>query len=109
VAHGIIVNGLPIMSGDYGMGDWGAYSGQLDQYYMHCVIGGHGSFIVPAHGFQEFVAAMRRKLVLEISDLDAGPGIMKVAAPLRPVTPSAQDCGGGGGPLRGRFRGFGRF
>jgi hypothetical protein len=109
VAHGIIVNGLPIMSGDYGTGDWGAYPGQLDQYYMHCVIGGHGSFIVPAHGFQEFVAAMRRKLVLEISDLGNAPGVIKTAAQPRPLTPSAQDCGGGGDPLRGRFRGFGRF
>jgi hypothetical protein len=113
VARGIVINGLPIMSGDYGTGDWGAYPGQLDQYYMHCVIGGQGSFIVPARGFQEFIAAMRRKLVLEISDSGTAAGIVKAAAQLpqpgnsvRTAKPPAQDCGSGFG--RG-FRGFGRF
>jgi len=118
VARGIVVNGLPIMSGDYGTGDWGAYPGQLDKYYLHCVIGGQGSFIVPAKGFQEFVTAMRRKLVLEISDdAPVSTGIVKAAAegpvarnPLRPAQPPAQDCGGGGDSFRGGFRGgFGRF
>ena len=112
VAHGIIVNGLPIMSGDYGTGDWGAYPGQLDQYYMHCVIGGQGSFIVPARGFQEFVVAMRRKLVLEISNSGAAPRVINAAAPgtnpLRAAKPPAQDCGYGDS-FGGRFRGFGRF
>jgi len=115
VAHGIVINGLPIMSGDYGTGDWGAYPGQLDQYFMHCVIGGQGSFIVPARGFQEFVAAMRRKLVLEISDARETPYVIKTAVQNpgpRAIGPGgnasrpAQDCGSGMG---GRFRGFGRF
>lgn len=114
VARGIIINGLPIMSGDYGTGDWGAYPGQLDQYYMHCIIGGQGSFIVPARGFQEFIAAMRRKLVLEISDSGQRPEIVKTAAqggnPLRAQKPPAQDCGGGEDIFRGGFRrGFGQF
>ena len=117
VAHGIVINGLPIMSGDYGTGDWGAYPGQLDQYYMHCVIGGQGSFIVPARGFQEFIAAVRRKLVLEISDSGVAPRIINAAAPaqnggrdpLRAAKPPAQDCGGGGDSFRGGFRGLGRF
>lgn len=114
VGRGIIINGLPIMSGDYGTGDWGAYPGQLDQYYMHCIIGGQGSFIVPAKGFQEFVLAMRRKLVLEISDSGASPKLVKAAAqganPLRAQKPAAQDCGGGEDIFRGGFRrGFGQF
>lgn len=114
VGRGIIINGLPIMSGDYGTGDWGAYPGQLDQYYMHCIIGGQGSFIVPAKGFQEFVLAMRRKLVLEISDSGGSPKLVKAAAqganPLRAQKPAAQDCGGGEDIFRGGFRrGFGRF
>jgi len=108
VGRGIIINGLPIMSGDYGTGDWGAYPGQLDQYYMHCIIGGQGSFIVPARGFQEFVTAMRRKLVLEISDSGVRPELVKVAAqagnPLRAQKPPAQDCGGGEDIFRGGFR-----
>jgi hypothetical protein len=110
--RGIIVNGLPIMSGDYGTGDWGAYPGQLDQYYMHCVIGGPGSFIVPARGFEGFVLAMRRKLVLEISDAGATAHLLRAAAQTpqpnaAPPDRAAQDCGTGG---FGRgFRGFGRF
>lgn len=114
VGRGIVINGLPIMSGDYGTGDWGAYPGQLDQYYMHCIIGGQGSFIVPARGFQEFVAAMRRKLVLEISDSGLRPKLVKAAAqgsnPLRAQKPAARDCGGGDDIFRGGFRrGFGQF
>ena len=114
VARGIVINGLPIMSGDYGNGDWGAYPGQLDQYYMHCVIGGQGSFIVPAKGFQEFVAAMRRKLILEISDAREHPQFVRAAATgsapqIRNAKPPAQDCGSGVDRFRGGFRGFGRF
>ena len=119
VARGIVVNGLPIVTDEYGTGEWGAYYGELDKYYLHCVIGGQGSFIVPAKGFQEFVAAMRRKLVLEISDAaPSSGGFVKVQAraqgpqapnPLRPAKPAAQDCGGNGGNGFGRFRGFGGF
>jgi len=115
VARGIVINGLPIVTDEYGTGEWGAYYGALDQYYLHCVIGGQGSFIQPAKGFQEFAAAMRHKLVLEISDAGAPGGIVKVAAqapqarpqganPLRPAKPPAQDCSGGNGR-----NGFGRF
>ena len=119
VARGIVINGLPIISGDYGTGDWGAYPGEIDKYYMHCVIGGQGSFMVPAKGFQEFITAMRRKLVLEISDAgSASAVIVKVAAqgqgplartPLRPAIPPAKDCGGGGDSFGGGRRGFGGF
>ena len=123
VARGIVINGLPIVTDEYGTGDWGDYYGALDQYYRHCVIGGQGSFIQPAKGFQEFAAAMRHKLVLEISDAAAPGGIVKVATrdqgpaarpdarnPLRPAKPPAQDCSDGNGRNGfGRFRGFGGF
>jgi hypothetical protein len=119
VKEGITINGLPIVTDEYGGGDWGAYPGQLDQYYQHCIIGGRGAFILPAKGFEEFVAAMRRKLVLEISD--ARPvqgGIIKVAAqtgagenPLKGAAPSSgKDCSSQPGydVFRGG-RGFGGF
>jgi hypothetical protein len=67
LARGITVNGLPIITGDYGTGDWGGYYGQLDKYYEAYVIGGTGAFSLPAHGFADFATAIKRKLILEIS------------------------------------------
>lgn len=67
VARGITINGLPIITGDYGTGDWGDYYLQLDKYYDAYVIGGAGAFSLPAYGFEEFATAIRRKLILEIS------------------------------------------
>jgi hypothetical protein len=123
VARGFVINGLPIVTDEYGTGEWGAYYGELDKYYMNCVIGGRAAFALPAKGFQEFAVAIRRKLVLEISEaLPKTPAIrapiVKVAAAI-PSSPSdnplrrapganqpssTQSCGGGG-----RLRGFGRF
>jgi hypothetical protein len=67
IARGITINGLPILTGEYGGGDWGAYYGEIDKYYAGCVIGGRRSFALPARGFEDFASAIRRKLVLEIS------------------------------------------
>ena len=68
VARGIIINGLPIMlksttrSGFFNVAE-------LDLYYMDCVIGGAGSFVIPIRDRSEFITATRKKLLLEISDL----------------------------------------
>ena len=123
-ARGITINGLPIVTDEYGGGEWGIYYGQLDKYYANCVIGGPQSFALPAKGFQDFATAIRRKLILELSDAAParrlGSGVIKVAAvpppapqgprPLRPDAVSREqariNCGGGG-PNRGF--GFGRF
>jgi hypothetical protein len=67
LARGITINGLPIITDDYGIGNWGAYYGQLDKYYEAYVIGGPGAFSLPARGFEDFADAIRRKLILEIS------------------------------------------
>jgi hypothetical protein len=67
VKRGITINGLPIITGDYGTGDWGGYYRQLDKYYESYVIGGTGAFSLPAHGFADFATAIKRKLILEIS------------------------------------------
>ena len=40
----------------------------LDKYYESCVIGGPGSFVVPVTDWDQFPAAVRRKLVLEMAD-----------------------------------------
>jgi hypothetical protein len=66
-ARGITINGLPIITDDYGTGNWGLYYGQLDKYYDAYVIGGPGAFSLPARGFEDFASAIRRKLILEIS------------------------------------------
>jgi hypothetical protein len=62
IAQGIIVNGLPVMDDNAN-----GYYPDLDKYYAACVAGGRGSFVVVVHSFKDFGAAMRRKLILEIS------------------------------------------
>lgn len=90
VARGITINGLPIITGEYGVGDWGKYYLEIDQYYLNCVIGGQGSFSLPSKGFQDFANAVRRKLVMEIS-ADIPPaklGIIKIAGAPRTAAPN---------------------
>ena len=60
VRAGVVINGLPIVSIEY----------DLDKYYMDNVIGGPGSFIVPADSYENFAQAVRRKLILEIASND---------------------------------------
>ena len=69
VADGIVINGLPIVlhtavTTSFDISD-------LDQYYGNCVIGGAGAFMVPVRELKEFASAIRRKLLLEISGVDA--------------------------------------
>lgn len=65
VDAGIIINGLPLMTSD-GFGG-GFNIDDLDEYYINCVIGGPGSFSIPVTEWQEFPAAVRRKLILELA------------------------------------------
>lgn len=72
VAQGVVINGLPIVN------DRPGPSGRpqqpnLDLYYEECVIGGPGAFIVVANSFGEFAEAVRRKLIIEISDAAPRP------------------------------------
>ena len=113
-ARRITINGLPVIStGEYGDGDWGLYYGQLENYYLNCVIGGPRAFAIPAKGFQEFAEAVRRKLVLEISDTDLAPSpTIKIAtAPSRPqpLTPLRPPPGGNNPEACGRRYPFGNF
>ena len=59
LAAGIVINGLPIL--DEGPDD------PLLQEYQERIIGGPGAFAIPALGRQDFVTALRRKLILEIA------------------------------------------
>lgn len=58
-ASGVTVNGLPILEGDEGP--------TLEAWYHDNVMGGPGSFILPAHGFGDFGRAIRQKFMIEIS------------------------------------------
>ncbi|SEQ99790.1 Protein of unknown function [Faunimonas pinastri] len=67
VAGGIAINGLPIML-QRAYVDFFSIP-NLDAYYRDCVIGGDAAFILKIEHKEEFVDAIRRKLVLEISGL----------------------------------------
>lgn len=73
--HGIVVNGLPIMNdrpNPFGF----PTETDLDRYYEGCVIGGPRSFIVVARSFADFDDAVRKKILLEITD--AAPDVPAV-------------------------------
>jgi hypothetical protein len=68
VAEGITINGLPIqLHGAVSAWD----SADLDGYYMDCVIGGPGSFMIPLDRADQFPS------------LDAGTALEKMAAAKR--------------------------
>jgi hypothetical protein len=85
LARGITINGLPIINdrpNPYGRPP----DKHLDKYYKSHVIGGKGSFIVVADGFEAFAEAVRAKLMREIAGR-SGPTvtIARVRRPGRPV------------------------
>ena len=71
LARGIVINGLPLMTMDGFSFRWGIED--LDAYYLNCVIGGPGAFMIPVYDWSEFAEAVRRKLVLEIAGLPVAP------------------------------------
>jgi hypothetical protein len=56
VSHGVTVNGLVILHEEP----------QVDAYYLKCVVGGPGAFVLRIQNFQDFTQAMRLKLTMEI-------------------------------------------
>ncbi|HXJ01189.1 MAG TPA: DUF1194 domain-containing protein [Micropepsaceae bacterium] len=80
IGQGIIVNGLPVMDDNAN----GYYPG-LDKYYAACVAGGRGSFVVVVHSFKDFGAAMRHKLILEVSGIDPATKFAKTVPPKNPL------------------------
>ena len=65
IEKGITINGLPIMLKDAGYFD----IAELDRYYQDCVIGGAGSFMVPVRSREQFVEAVKTKIIMEIAAL----------------------------------------
>lgn len=78
VANGVTVNGLPINSDDAPAGgvqgpapdaNGSAPASSIEQWYREHVMGGLGSFVLPANGYADFGRAIRQKFVIEISGL----------------------------------------
>ena len=86
LAQGIIINGLPLMTREGKGSTWDLKD--LDQYYLHCVIGGPGSFVVPVYEWDFFPQAVRRKLVLEL----AMPALEYLAPRIIPAQTPGYDC-----------------
>ncbi|RWX81739.1 DUF1194 domain-containing protein [Neorhizobium lilium] len=74
VEAGITINGLAIMLRPSGT------PGGLDTYYGDCVTGGPGSFVLPVHEIEDFATAVRRKLLMEISDLTPPAKVQRIAS-----------------------------
>lgn len=86
---GVTINGLPILvpgendvvgvgafrKPGFGLRELPGTSDQaattLDRWYRDHVIGGPGSFLLVAQGYEDFARALRRKLVTEISSAAA--------------------------------------
>jgi hypothetical protein len=75
LAAGITINGLPIL--DEGEGD------PLAEIYRDQLIGGPGAFVIATDRTEGFVAAVRRKLVLEIAGAVPKEGEGMVMQPRR--------------------------
>ncbi|MEO0761229.1 MAG: DUF1194 domain-containing protein [Pseudomonadota bacterium] len=77
-ARGITINGLPLMTRE------GRYTRfdleDLDEYYHQCVITGPTAFVIPVLRWEDFPDAVRRKLILELSDRrPAGARLHRIA------------------------------
>jgi hypothetical protein len=75
LAQGVTINGLPIMLKAPGYLD----IHDLDAYYRDCVIGGQGAFVVPARNREQFPAAIKTKILLEVAGLKPIPSLVRPA------------------------------
>ena len=73
LADGVTINGLPIMNDRPTFGRLPPVP--LDEYFRESVVGGPGSFVIPAEDFQTFGQAVKRKLIREIAGTDIGPRV----------------------------------
>ncbi len=72
VRAGVGINGLPIVS----------IEPDLDRYYYTYVIGGPGSFMIPASNYENFADAILKKLILEIATNAPTPALEQWGAVL---------------------------
>ena len=86
ISRRITINGLPIVN-ERGALNPRFWLPDLDRYYLGCVIGGPGAFLLIANGFEDFARAIRRKLILEIAGDPARRDGPRAANPVRVSTP----------------------
>ena len=75
LAQGVVINGLPILNDrpqPFNLPTPNEMA--LDRYYAENVIGGPGSFVIPAQDFADFKSAILSKLIREIADHSATKG-----------------------------------
>lgn len=76
VAKGIVINGLPILNDRPQPFDLPTpMEVGLDRYYAEQVIGGPGSFVLPAQDFVDFRTAILNKLIREIAARPPGRSV----------------------------------
>jgi hypothetical protein len=78
IEAGVIMNGLAVVDRAPGPGNADT---TLENYYREEVIGGPGSFLVVAEGFESFEQAVRRKIAREIASLPQLEGSRFAALP----------------------------
>ncbi len=88
VAAGITINGLPIVNDRPSRWGWPSIP-NLDLYYRDCVIGGPGSFLVVANTFEDFSAAVLKKLILEIAGVSPPRRTIYVGRRWKPLVRAA--------------------
>lgn len=90
VERGITINGLPIMLKENGAFD----IADLAAYFRSCVIGGAGAFLVPVRSREQFVDAVKTKIIMEVAER-ASPGLAPpelgggLVIPVQDVAPPA--------------------
>jgi hypothetical protein len=67
VEQGIVINGLAIMISRPGLDEF-FHLVNLEEYFEDCVIGGPGAFVMRITDQDQFAAAIRSKMILEIAD-----------------------------------------
>jgi hypothetical protein len=75
VAHGVTINGLPIMLGRPDRRE----DTTLDAYYRDCVIGGSSAFMIPVRERKQFLSETRTKIVNEIAGMAEAAGLAQPA------------------------------
>jgi hypothetical protein len=95
LAGGITINALPMIHLD---ADGSVLNPGLDTYYSQRVVGGPGSFMVPALGANAFPDAILKKLIIEIAGIndDALPRSSRLALAVHHIDAAGDDDRGAG-------------